>query len=816
VATETIKIARMQQRRGLKQDLPKPLRPGEIGFATDSRQIYIGADTSDPAADTYNKTAVFETTQNAQSTTLSLSAVQMIKFTVPNKFYNRNEVFNGAVSSDSWLPTSFSDSTNTSPIFRSGDTTYTNIFTGAAFRPADITVTLNGSTLTPANTATIASSEDYFFTAGTANTSVHTLTFRSQPSASEIGITYYGNAAVIQSFYGNVTGKVGVTGVNSFYADAGILSASYRHIANTNILVAPDTGVGFIGLEFKHIQVATDVKQPPAPGSANNLGKLLANRTSDAEANLTLTANATSITVAGVSSNSYDLAGNIDHILIETGNTNQWLDSKVMLVTEYDGANSTVVASLPANASSITKLVTRTEDASPAIRVYCDPTEVEIGDAVYIIDSANVANADTYVANVLVVNTADGFIEIDNSTEQVLANIGFTAGTEPVLITYKSGVPSTVVVTSILHGLTNGNEVSFSSSIIDGGSAIPVTYTGNANTFVVTTPGNITSNVASLTFTPVVSNATVTATPVFAATLSAANSLDDVVAAVNSTNQWVKLYRVPNTVNQVYVTHSDAAISSLADDTFSFRIHNDANLTLTTLGLTSGEYNRQNSTVKGKLEKWLYDVLTDSNVNLFTDVLITEEFYNSPGNFNSFDLTLNSTLGEITFDSRSEVRDFTGVLNNLYFDSVNPDIKGLMNIKTNIEFLTKEALESGAATTDYTSTESITITSGISSVSELSANVDGTFDTFFVEYSMKDNYAPTSNVYKRIGTLKYTGDSTAGETLITDVFSDIRANVTGNVVFTATISGSDLTIVANNSLSPSMPVTMNYIVRRWS
>ena len=27
-------ISRIQQRRGLKQDLPQPLRPGEIGFAT--------------------------------------------------------------------------------------------------------------------------------------------------------------------------------------------------------------------------------------------------------------------------------------------------------------------------------------------------------------------------------------------------------------------------------------------------------------------------------------------------------------------------------------------------------------------------------------------------------------------------------------------------------------------------------------------------------------------------------------------------------------------------------------------------------------
>ena len=55
-------ISRIQQRRGLKQDLPQPLRPGEIGFATDSRQVYIGADTDDSISKTYNKSVYLENT----------------------------------------------------------------------------------------------------------------------------------------------------------------------------------------------------------------------------------------------------------------------------------------------------------------------------------------------------------------------------------------------------------------------------------------------------------------------------------------------------------------------------------------------------------------------------------------------------------------------------------------------------------------------------------------------------------------------------------------------------------------------------------
>ena len=75
-------ISRIQQRRGLKQDLPQPLRPGEIGFATDSKQVYIGADTDDLISSTYNKTVTFENTLGASASTLSLANAQIIKFTV--------------------------------------------------------------------------------------------------------------------------------------------------------------------------------------------------------------------------------------------------------------------------------------------------------------------------------------------------------------------------------------------------------------------------------------------------------------------------------------------------------------------------------------------------------------------------------------------------------------------------------------------------------------------------------------------------------------------------------------------------------------
>lgn len=42
--------ARIQNRRGLRQNLPQPLLPGELGLATDTGQLFIGSDPLDPAS----------------------------------------------------------------------------------------------------------------------------------------------------------------------------------------------------------------------------------------------------------------------------------------------------------------------------------------------------------------------------------------------------------------------------------------------------------------------------------------------------------------------------------------------------------------------------------------------------------------------------------------------------------------------------------------------------------------------------------------------------------------------------------------------
>ena len=82
-------ISRIQNRRGLKQDLPQPLRPGELGFATDTRQVFIGADPNDAISGGYNKQSIFETTVGAKDFTSSIANNNIVAFTVPFKKYGK-------------------------------------------------------------------------------------------------------------------------------------------------------------------------------------------------------------------------------------------------------------------------------------------------------------------------------------------------------------------------------------------------------------------------------------------------------------------------------------------------------------------------------------------------------------------------------------------------------------------------------------------------------------------------------------------------------------------------------------------------------
>lgn len=827
----------MQQRRGQKQDLPKPLRPGEIGFATDSRQIYIGADTTDAVSDIYNKTGNFEKTASAQSTTASIANVQMIKFIVPHKVYDKG-AFDGVTDTVSWTPATDAAASSTANEYGRLGKVFTNITLGAEFKnnitgnvfvPADLTVLKNGSVLSPSNVATISSGNDYFFSQ-TGNLALsdhtHTLSLRTSPSgADEISTSYYANTAIIEALANTTIGKTGKPG---FYSDKQI--TAYRQLSTDNVRVAGGIGIGYIGMQFKHIQVATDVKYPPSTASfAEPLGTLYLTKTDTAVEGATATASSSSIALAGdllAGSYSldinglYDSAGIYNHVYLKGGS--DWLAAgKVLAVSAYNSTGQTLTATLPNNASSVTRQISAvTENTSNKIVLTSENVEnTEVNDVVLFIDAAagdpSQLNGDTGTIT-----------SIDPITKQLTITTNYadynsaTANLDLLtFVTYKNGVTNELVVQSPRHGNLVGGSVELGST----GGGLSGSHTVSAvtgNTFVTTTASAVTANSTALTFRPVVSSATVEATPVASYNLSGATTSGAVQTVVNGANLWPKISTIPGEANKLYITHSEA-VQKLP---FKFALHDDEASTVTSLGFIADEYDRTDSTVKAKLEDWISTTMAYPEVNMFSAVYVNKEFNSteaaSPGNGHfplKWDTKINGAVGEMDFEERTEARDFARILNNLYFESVNTDIRGLMNIKTNIEFLTAEALAAGTAITSFTAPEQLTILTGNATVSELDIPFGGSnpVNTQFVEYSMQGTTG--SGSYRRVGTLMYSGDSTIDDIVFVDNYTDARSGtMTGNVNFEANFASENGAISVSNTLNPATSVTVKYVVRRWA
>ena len=76
------KIYRMQQRRGLHRDLPIPLKPGEIALTTDTREVYIGNETSDALGGVHNKTVQIGTVKGGVTHSNSMLSNNIIEFII--------------------------------------------------------------------------------------------------------------------------------------------------------------------------------------------------------------------------------------------------------------------------------------------------------------------------------------------------------------------------------------------------------------------------------------------------------------------------------------------------------------------------------------------------------------------------------------------------------------------------------------------------------------------------------------------------------------------------------------------------------------
>jgi ABC-type phosphate transport system substrate-binding protein len=173
------------------------------------------------------------------------------------------------------------------------------------------------------------------------------------------------------------------------------------------------------------------------------------------------------------------------------------------------------------------------------------------------------------------------------------------------------------------------------------------------------------------------------------------------------------------------------------------------------------------------------------------------------------------------FNSRGEARDFSYILNSLYYEksgtSEASKLKGLVNLKTNIELLTSQGAASMTSTSSFDTPDSATLSSASTAQNILALDITNgspAYDSFIIDYSV--NFAGVSSNYQRIGTLYVTGYNNSGGT--TDVsISDRSSEVTdlsGTIQFSATISGNTITVTGTHTIGQSLK--FNYLTRRWN
>ena len=288
----------------------------------------------------------------------------------------------------------------------------------------------------------------------------------------------------------------------------------------------------------------------------------------------------------------------------------------------------------------------------------------------------------------------------------------------------------------------------------------------------------------------------------------------------------------PGINDQVYVYSNDQTQYRLFDDP-----QNDVN-TWTALGLNEGHFTRKDHTIKSKLEKWFKNpigntsanpgILGDEKVNILSNVFINQPY--SEESFSSWLVDVDTTNGEIDFNSNDEAGHFAEIVNKLYFTTSNPDKRGLTTVKTNIELLTTAAQESGQSVSTFTQPQQLTIGTGNVTLTNLGTDAS-IYDTLYVDYSLVGTTLDPSNAnvsryYNRVGTLMYHGNPSAdvqangvanGVVTINDISTENKdANITGNLSFSASMANGTISIGCNNDLTPTTSnVVMKYIVRRW-
>jgi hypothetical protein len=892
---DNVIISRIQQRRGLKQDLPQPLRSGEFGFATDSKQLYIGGELSSTS-----NISVAETTTSALAHSVSISNTRIIHFTVPHKRFPIG-TYDGVTTSSSWgittetfsgsgqtvfnpniynSPTAFpvtnvTNSTtvtvgssntfiSTGDVLSGDDVTGTvsvvstsangsnasqldvvlssaqtlttsklitftpnnikNILTNENFKSTDVTVLKNTVKLTGDNTSALPSADtDYSLSTSTLGSNTHTLAYRVAPlSTDEISVTYYGNSAVKQSISNTTTVFAG-TSTQSFNAQESI--PEYRQISNSLVRVNETTGTGLIGLEFKHLAIYEDGTTISNPTNLTLGNLLVSNNSNKSISPVALSASGSTVTISTGTSALYSNASTNDYIFVEKATTDSsnadfgpsWIHGKTLPVTNVQ--TNTMEVSLPTgNVWYTARPVTASAASSNVVTLTGDVAGVTNGDYVKFI-GANVSQFSNATYQVTSVSST-GFTVVDGTVSNpVVAGLDY--------INYGStSNGANVQIISESHGLPIGSNVELkaSTSASQVSNAEKTVLNGvSESTYFIASTNPVTANVSGTADTVLSGITKIHHTPVLSLNLSGNTSITEAIATVQNSSEFPNIALIPGFTNKIYISTkaSNDSVGSANGPGVEFTLHEDSTGTLNTLGLTRGAKTRTNNTVKAKLERWFNNILDSKDIDLFTSVLVNDKFSStSINNLGTYNLDLTDTDDQqfIKFKTREEAQNFNYIVNGLYFATANPDIKGLLNLETNIQLLTSETAGGGSKITTFDSLNSATISN--SGSSQLAVTIDSSsYDSFILNYTCVYDGTTDGN-YRRVGQMLLNSfgntqsNPTASEVLMQDMATDVAHILSGDVQFTSVRNGTDIEISAVNTTGKQL--TMKYLISRWS
>ena len=884
-SNNNVVISRIQNRRGLKQDLPQPLREGELGLALDSSQVYIGGDIN---ASTSNVSS-FESTTSAISLTQDIANTRIIHFTIPHKRLLAGH-FDGVSTTAQWTTDSNTYTGSGLTVFEGnitttvtgsvsanisganvvalsssnafievGDVVTGNEITGTvtvtAIDGANITLSSN-QTLTTANTLTFtpnniksistnenfkatdvvvikndtvlsgdnsnynpATSKDYSFSTTTLASNTHVLNLRVAPSTSDkLYLSYYSNSSILKALNNSGVIYPGTT-TNSFYNEYSV--PTYRQLNTDLVRVSPTTGTGHIGLEYKHIAVFEDSTAISSPASLS-LGNFLISDNSLLSASaVNVSASGSTVTISAGSSNTpaYGNSGSTyDFVYLTDADSPVWLNNKALPVSNVQA--STMEVSLPSGNSlaTIRSVTSGASGAGNAVTITGNVEGLVQGDYVYFTGSnASVFSSQPY--EVTGVNGTTSFTVVQSGVTTIAGDLNYiNYGTD------NSG--GNVQIVSSVHGLPANSTITVAGSsnttlIANGSKTIGTRITNN--TFFIPATAALTASVTG-TFDPTMGSATTLKhTPVNSINLANATTLDAVISTVQGISEFPSIAYIPNTTNQIYVT-TKASFDSLGSSTsggLEFTLHEDTSGTMAALSLPTGSKTRNTNTIKAKLESWMSGLVVSKTVPLFTSAQSNTKFSDSAPNLGTYNLAITNEDANkfITFTTRDQASDFNHIVNQIYFKTASPDIKGLVNLSTNIEL--KTSLSSGAGTkvTTFDDVESVSIPASASAhtVATLSTS---SYDSYVIDYTVTFDGTSDGN-YRRVGQLHASSfyNSTTGNATVVfrDDATDVADTVSGTVSFSAIVDPATNTSILVNAASTVNKITsMKFVTRRWN